>query len=106
VAELAHSAATLSSAQLARIDALTRVHDAYVHYAAATDAFTPLLPKTEEPTPIVPFLVIPLPASADQAPRALATVRFRHAPYDTLQVLAVKAAGRWGIASITPIVEH
>jgi hypothetical protein len=106
VAELAHSPAALSAAQLSRVDALTRSRDVYARYAATQDAFTPILPKTPEPTPIVPFLVIPLPASADQPPRALATVRFRSAPYDTLQVLAAKVAGRWGVASISPIVEH
>jgi hypothetical protein len=106
IADLAHSSEALTAAQLARLAALTRSPDAYAHYPAAQDAFTPILPKTEEPTPIVPFLVIPLPASADQPPRALATLRFRHAPYDTLHVLAEKVAGRWGVASISSIVEH
>jgi hypothetical protein len=44
--------------------------------------------------------------SAPGNPRALATAKFFHAPYDALAVVSDYRASRWCITGLTTIVEH
>ncbi|MFL6663834.1 MAG: hypothetical protein ACJ8G7_16805, partial [Rhizobacter sp.] len=106
VADLAHAAAPLTARQLTALDAQVRKPNAYAHYDASRLGYFPLLPKEEEASPLVAFLITPLPAAPGTAPRAVATVKFRHAPYDAVEVLAEKAAEHWRVVSIASTVEH
>jgi hypothetical protein len=106
VAELAHAPEPFTARQLQAIRALAKKPKAFAHPADPSLAFIPLLPKTEEPAPFVPFLITALPASAEGRQRAIATVKFSQAPYDSLEVLSEKNGERWGVVAIAPVVEH
>jgi hypothetical protein len=97
VADLAHKAGVLTEAERARIDKL-----ALVKYEKHLDAYFPLLPRIEGVSPLLPFYV----AEIAKDRTAAAAVKFRHAPYDALAVIAAKSAGRWRLQSIVSTVEH
>jgi len=105
---LAHAQAPLTQRQLADAEALIRKPGALAQYAAPAEAYFPLLPRTghTDVSPLAAFIVVPLADSAPGNPRALATAKFFHTPYDALAVVAEYRASRWCITALTAIVEH
>jgi hypothetical protein len=105
VADIAHSEKTLSVKQRAAVDAAAKAANGLVHYAAAADAFFPLLPRGKDISPLLPFYV-----AVDNAlpgkPRAVAVTKLRHVPYDSLAVVAEQVDGQWRIVSIISTVDH
>jgi len=59
-----------------------------------------LLPRTQGVSPLLPFFVAANPG------KAVAVVKFRHAPYDTVAVVAETRNGRWRVTSIVSTVDH
>lgn len=108
VAQLAHAQAPLTQRQLADAEALIRKPGALAQYAAPAEAYFPLLPRTGHMgvSPLAAFIVVPLADSSPGNPRALATAKFFHTPYDALAVVAEYRASRWCITGLTAIVEH
>jgi len=106
IAGLAHSQQALSSQQRNTISSLSKGRDGLARYDAPGEALFPLMLKTRDPTPILGFLVNRLTALADGHERATATLKFRHAPYDTVQVFAQRLDGRWRVVSIAAVVDH
>lgn len=105
-AALAHATQALSPPQLRQLATLAGRPDAYVRVARVPDAVLPILPNVVEPMPLLPFVIAPIAASSDGAPRATATVKFRHAPYDSVVVLVERDGGRWRVVAIDSVVEH
>jgi hypothetical protein len=106
VAELALSRSPLTPGQSATIAKLAKARGALVHYGAPQEGFLPMLPRTRQASPLAPFIIVPLPASPAGNSRALAAVKFRHAPYDTVGAVAEQVQGRWRVVSLKSIVEH
>ena len=104
-ADWAHLAGHLTAQQIASVATLAKRPDAYVKYNAAIDAFFPLVPFGNDPSPLLPFLVADAKSSGD-ASRAVATAKFRHAPYDIVAVVAEKLDGQWRVVSIEAAVDH
>lgn len=104
VADIAHSLAPLSAKQRRELDAVTKSNDALVHYASPADAFFPLLPRGKDVSPLLPFYVAVVGDSAK--PQAVAVTKLRHAPYDSIAVVAEQLEGQWRITSITSVVDH
>jgi len=107
VAEIAHAQRALTGEQRSAIDAIGKDRKAYAAYDPPSAAFFPLLPRGgEDVSPLVPFFVSAAVAADGNAPRAVAVVKFRHVPYDTLGVVAEKIGGRWRVMSIVSVVDH
>ena len=106
VAEIAHSLQPLTANQRATLSRLGRSANAYALYDPPTDAFFPLLPRGSQVSPLLPFFIKAANASSGRNARAVAVAKFRHAPYDTVAVVAEKIDGRWRAVSIAPIVDH
>lgn len=100
VADLAHSPRSLTAAQRSSLDAIGKERNAYATYQSHLDAYFPLLPRTEGVSPLLPFFV------ATSSGKAVAVVKFRHAPYDTVGVVAEKRDDRWRLTSIVSAVDH
>jgi hypothetical protein len=100
VAAMAHSPRSLTEAQRASLDAIGKERNAYAAYQSQLDAYFPLLPRTEGVSPLLPFFV------ATNSGKAVAVVKFRHAPYDTVAVIAEKRNGRWRVTSIVSTMDH
>ena len=98
VAELAHTMRMLSEEERARVAAIKGV----ATYEKSLDAYFPLLPRIEGVSPLLPFFVAE--TARDRA--AVAAVKFRHAPYDAVAVLAVKTTRGWRVDSIVGTVDH
>jgi len=106
VAAVAHAAEPLTAAQRNSLSVLARGNQALARYAAPTEGFFPLLVRGAEPSPLLGFIVDPLPPAPNGDQRAVASTKFRHAPYDTVMVLAERREGRWRIVSLSAIVDH
>jgi Family of unknown function (DUF6765) len=107
VAEIAHSTRSLTEQQRSVLDAIGRERIAYAVYDPPSAAFFPLLPRSEnDVSPLLPFFVSTAVTADENRPRAVAVVKFRHIPYDTLGVLAEKIDGRWCVISIVSVVDH
>ena len=105
VAEIAHSLKPLSAKQRRDLDAAVKPKDALAHYASPADAFFPVLPRSKDVSPLLPFYVA-VDKSDGQAPRAIAVTKLRHLPYDSLAVVARQIDGQWRITSIAAVVDH
>ena len=75
-------------------------------YASPTEAFFPLEVKGPEPSPLLGFVIAAIEPSAAGHQRAVAMTKLRHAPYDTLVILAERLDGRWRIVSLGATVDH
>ena len=105
-AVLAHARAPLSAAQLAAVDGLARAPGAYVRPDELRNAFFPLLPKSKDPSPLLPYVIRELtPVSAGRA-RSIAITRLRHAPYDTLGLVAERDSRGWALVDVVFTVDQ
>ena len=64
-----------------------------------------MLPIGNDPSPLLPFIVSETKSGGDTS-RAVATTKFRHAPYDVVAVVADKIDGHWRVVSIEAAVDH
>jgi len=104
-AELAHVPGRLTPKQLGAVASLGKGADVYVRYKSPADAFFPLVPFGNDPSPLLPFLVAESKTIGDRA-RMVATAKLRHAPYDLVAVVAEKIDGQWRVAAIEAAVDH
>ena len=105
VAEIAHSPRALTEHQRAVLDAIGKERNAYAHYDAPSAAFFPLLPRGKDVSPLLPFFVSTAVTPDGKNRRAVAVAKFRHAPYDTVAVIAEETGGRWRVISIVSVIE-
>ena len=61
---------------------------------------------TKVASPLLPFIVRKAPPSSAGLERAVAIAKLRHAPYDTVGIVAEQAAGNWKVISIVGTVDH
>jgi hypothetical protein len=106
VAELAHTLRPLTASERVSIDKLAAARSALVTSASPGGAFFPLLPRTREASPLLPFYIAMVGATDRAGLRAIAVTKFRHAPYDTVVVVAEKIQDRWAVISLGAIVDH
>jgi len=107
VAQIAHAPRALTEEQRSALDAIGKDRKAYAASDPPSAAFFPLLPRGgEDVSPLVPFFVSTAVAADGKAPRAVAVVKFRHVPHDTLGVVAEKIDKRWRVMSIVSVVDH
>jgi hypothetical protein len=78
----------------------------FERYAVPTDAVLPLLYESDAPSPVLPFIVLNLPTSAKNRPRAIAIVKLLDAPYETLGIVTERVNGRWFIISVVSTFDY
>jgi len=106
VQALAHAPRSLTEEQRSEVDAIGKERGAYATYDPASSAFFPQLPREgNDVSPLLPFYVKAVTADGTN-PRAVAVVKFRHIPYDTLGVIAERIDSRWRVMSIVSVVDH
>ena len=106
VAELAHAPRSLSASQRSQLSAIARDPRQLASYSAPTEAYFPLLMNGPEPSPLLAFILYPLQNSGQGNPRVIAVTKFRHAPYDTVEVLGERIVNRWYVVAIRAVVDH
>ena len=107
VVEIAHAQRALTAEQHSTLDAIGKERKAFATYDPPAGAFFPLLPRAaEDVSPLLPFFISTAVAPDGNAPRAVAVVKFRHVPYDTLGVVAERIGGRWRVMSIVSVIDH
>jgi hypothetical protein len=106
VAALAHARQPLSSAQRAELSSLAHDPRQLATYADPTEAFFPLLVPGPEVSPLLGFILYPIPDLQSGNPGVIAVTKFRHAPYDTVEVLGERIDKAWRIVSIRAVVDH
>jgi hypothetical protein len=106
VAEIAHSLQQLTPRERAVLVDLGKKQNAYAHYDSPADGLFPLLPRGPQVSPLLPYFVSTASAAPGKNAKAIAVAKFRHAPYDTLAVIAEKLGDRWRVMSIASTVDH
>ncbi|MEO6744717.1 MAG: hypothetical protein ABIN08_09580 [Caldimonas sp.] len=106
VAELAHAPTPLTRKQLGAITILAKSPAALARYPEPSEALFPLVTNTKVASPLLPFIVRKAPPSSTGLERAVAIAKLRHAPYDTVGIVAEQAAGSWKVISIVGTVDH
>jgi hypothetical protein len=106
VAEAAHATQPLSAAQRAKLSSLAGTPGQLATYADPTEAFFPLLVPGPEVSPLLGFILYPIPDLQSGNPGVIAVTKFRHAPYDTVEVLGERVDKAWRIVSIRAVVDH
>ena len=101
-AVLAHAPRPLGSAQLKQAEKLGHVAGAYVRAASVVDAVMPLQAIGPRATPLLPYLVHVFPG---EPMRAVALLRLRNAPYDTVGLVVQRRDGRWMLVDVHATVE-
>lgn len=102
VAAMAHARGPLTPAQHSILAAITKTGDAYVAHESYLEAFFPLLPRLADGvSPLLPFFV-----ATPSEDTAVAVAKLRHAPYDSIAVVAHKREQGWRVTSIVPTVDH
>lgn len=107
VAELALQREPLTAEERAAIDALAKQSDAYVRYEPLSLAYYPLLPVSNDSdvSPLLPFFIGMVPPNAGH-PQAIAVAKFRHAPYNIVEVISENIDSQWRVTSIVSTVDH
>jgi hypothetical protein len=106
VQAIAHAAQRLTEPQRSEVDAISKERGAYATYDPPASAFFPQLPREgNDVSPLLPFYVKAVTADGTN-PRAVAVLKFRHIPYDTLGVIAERIDNRWRVMSIVSVVDH
>ncbi|WP_131723246.1 MULTISPECIES: hypothetical protein [Burkholderia] len=82
------------------IATIMRRPGAIATYTKITDAVLPVLQEGEAPSPILPFLVLEISKASSELPRAVALVRLRDAPYETVAIGAESIDGEWAITNV------
>jgi hypothetical protein len=106
VSELAHAQGPLTAAQVAEVNRIGKDPKAYAQYGAFTDAFFPMMPKGADVQPLFPFLIETVPVASGVRPRAVAMTKLRHAPYDTVALVAEKFDDHWRLVAVVATVDH
>jgi hypothetical protein len=106
VADLAHALKALTAAQRAAIMSIAKDSKALARYPSPADAYFPLQIKGPEVEPLLGFVITMVDTSAAGNERAVAMAKLRHAPYDTLVVLAERMEDKWRVVSLGAVVDH
>jgi len=104
-ARLAHLERPFSAAEIAQVNALSKEPGANVA-AAPEQAFFPLVTRNPNPSPLLPYILHILPAAGASAPRAIAVARLKHAPRDTIGLVAEKSASGWTLVDVVSVVDQ
>lgn len=105
-ADLVHATAPLGRKELVRVAQLSQAAQAFAVYAKPAEAFIAEVPAGPEASVLLPFVTTRTTDSATGNPRAVAVVKLRHAPYDTVGVIAEKMDGRWRVIDLVSTIEH
>lgn len=93
--------------QAGRPSPLHRDRSAFEVFKSLNDAVLPTIAAGHKPSPILPFLVFPLPDADDGSPRAIALLKLIDAPYDTLGVIAGKQKGAgWKVTGLVSSADY
>ena len=98
-ADLAHAPSPLTRAQQQTVQRLSADPAAFVS-GTAVDALFPVIAKSAQATPLLPYIVRSLPDAPDGSVRIIAIARLRHAPYDTIGWIAQRAQSGWVLAAM------
>jgi hypothetical protein len=106
VAALAHASAPLRPADLRRVETVTRDAKVFVHADKVADAVFPLQALAPYATPLLPYVTSSLPAGSGNTQRKAAILRLRHAPYDSIALVAEKQGEQWKLVELVSIPDH
>lgn len=101
-AALAHAPQPLNTAQLKQVASWAHAPQASIVTDTPQGAVMPLQAVGPRATPLLPYLVHLDPARPE---RAVALLRLRHAPYDTLAWVAERRENRWTLTAVQAWVE-
>ncbi|HEX2547499.1 MAG TPA: hypothetical protein VHL79_21630 [Ramlibacter sp.] len=104
-AHLAHLKRPYTSAEIAQVNALGKQPAANVA-GPVEQAFFPVVTGGPTPSPLLPYILHILPGQDASAPRAIAVARLKHAPRDTIGLLAEKTSSGWRLVDLVFVIDQ
>jgi hypothetical protein len=104
VSHLAHSDVPLTKAQIAFVNDLVEKSSAIMVNSGA-EALVPLITRGVHASPLLPYIIRSLRPEKGVS-QAVAILRLRHAPYDTIGLLAEKTESGWKLVNVLSIVDQ
>jgi hypothetical protein len=104
-AGLAHLARPLTGAEIAQANALGKEPSSYVAELPERELF-PLMMHTPTPSPLLPYILHNLPGQGAAASRAIAVLRLKHAPRDTIGFVAENSPQGWTLVDVVSVVDQ
>lgn len=104
-ARLAHLTRPFSAAEIAQVNALSKLPSANVE-VAAEQAFFPLVTRSPNPSPLLPYILHVMPAQGASISRVIAIARLKHTPHDTIGLIAEKSSSGWTLVDVVSVVDQ
>ena len=89
-----------------RLAQLTGDGKGFVRAASVADAVFPLQALAPYATPLLPYVTSTLLPAPGGAPRTAAILRLRHAPHDSIALIAEKRGDRWMLVELVAVTDH
>jgi hypothetical protein len=106
VQHLAHLHEPFSARQMLEVERLTRQPGTFIPAMAPSQALYPLFPKEKDVSPLLPYILRPLPDARPAGSRMFAIARLKHAPYDTVGFIAERVKGGWRLIDLVGVVDQ
>jgi hypothetical protein len=106
VRHLAHLHGAFSARHIKEVEKITGQPSAYIRPMTASQALFPLAPKGKEISPLLPYILRPLPSVEPAQLRMIAIARLKHAPYDTVGFIAQRSNGAWRLSDLVGVVDQ
>lgn len=76
------------------------------HFVHISDAVLPILVEGYKPSPLLPFVIFQRSKANDTNEQAVAVVKLRDAPYETVGIVATRIGDRWQITGIRSTYDY
>jgi hypothetical protein len=104
-AQLAHLTRPYTAAEIARVNDQSNKSAENVAMEARQVLF-PLVIYDPKPSPLLPYILHMVPEERTSVPRAIAILRLKHAPRDTLGLIAEKDSSGWRLVDLVSVEDQ
>lgn len=102
-AHLAHLPRPFTASEIARVRGHAKRPSENI---PVSQALFPLVIGSPTPSPLLPYVLHMLPGERTLVPRAIAILRLKHAPRDTIGLIAEKQSSGWRLVDLVSVVDQ
>lgn len=103
---LVHRSTPLTRRELRRVSEMSSRKDALVRVDSLEQAVIPLVALGPDPSPLLPYVLRALPPRTDGVRLAVAVLRLKHIPYDTVALVARDGGAGWQLSNVFVMVDQ
>lgn len=104
-ARLAHLTRPFTASEIVQVNDYSKKPSAGLEMDAKQAVF-PLVSRNPQPSPLLPYILHMLPNEPTSGPRAVAILRLKHAPRDTIGLIAERTSSGWKLVELVSVVDQ